>query len=180
MVRPDGAPSVRIRWDELEVEQKIKTPTNFVEWEEQHQAQLAKQRQAEAKFYETEPTPVFHKCDIQWCENMKERTSTYRGKKVYNRFCTRHEELWRKFRARKFTIEQFATITSKTQCDCCGMTFGNAKRNMDHDHSIHPGQKWCAECYRGVLCTRCNNFMAAIDDKEFLAQGQLYADETRK
>lgn len=51
---------------------------------------------------------------------------------------------------------------------CCRATGASKRLAVDHDHKCdtgaHPHQFGCRECVRGLLCSRCNEFLGHIRD----------------
>ncbi len=54
-------------------------------------------------------------------------------------------------------------------CAICKIPIAYNKVQTDHDHATGK--------VRGLLCTRCNSFLAAIDDKEFLEPALEYLEK---
>lgn len=52
-------------------------------------------------------------------------------------------------------------------CEVCGIhrdATHNQTLVLDHDHNCCPGEQTCGRCVRGVLCTKCNVGLGALDD----------------
>jgi hypothetical protein len=72
-------------------------------------------------------------------------------------------------RRHRLNAEWAMRLLTVEACDRCGTRFAtNAKArkatiNVDHDHSCCPGDSSCGLCVRGLLCTRCNTRLGAIE-----------------
>ena len=51
-------------------------------------------------------------------------------------------------------------------CAICHVSFSEKRVSIDHDHKTGRA--------RGLLCARCNNWLAAIEDEKFLASALAY------
>ena len=51
-------------------------------------------------------------------------------------------------------------------CAICDTALEYLKANVDHNHNTGK--------VRGLLCSRCNTFLAALDNKEFFNKAVLY------
>lgn len=71
---------------------------------------------------------------------------------------------------RKIYANQLAG-NQKGLCAICAEPFNN-RINLDHDHDNG--------LIRAALCSRCNTFMAAIDDTVWLAKGVAYREYWRE
>jgi hypothetical protein len=85
--------------------------------------------------------------------------------------------LWAQYR---MTLEEFdARMESQGGgCAICKAPPAKTKRadrlSVDHDHRCCPGVKTCGKCVRGLLCTRCNNALAVLENR---SRSTLYALE---
>lgn len=62
------------------------------------------------------------------------------------------------------------------QCGCaiCGhIEPGGKGWIVDHDHDCCPGEKSCAKCRRGVLCTYCNMVLGNAFDRIEILQSAI-------
>ena len=63
------------------------------------------------------------------------------------------------------------------RCKVCGTTEpGSNYTNfaIDHDHSCCPGvSNSCGQCIRGLLCSRCNTVLGAVDDDTDLLSSMI-------
>lgn len=74
-------------------------------------------------------------------------------------------------------------------CVLCKRATGRGKRRLavDHDHALarehdHPNDVACPDCWRGLLCSRCNDVLAHFRDDPALligAANYLIAPPTR-
>ena len=67
--------------------------------------------------------------------------------------------LWTSYR---LTIEDYICMLDK-QDSKCAICRGEGRLYVDHDHACCPGNTTCGKCVRGLLCTRCNNFVGHIE-----------------
>ena len=59
------------------------------------------------------------------------------------------------------------------RCAVCGQA--DKPLVVDHDHRCCPGRgKACGACVRGLLCYRCNTFLAAVEDPDWVLAAQAY------
>jgi hypothetical protein len=78
-----------------------------------------------------------------------------------NRDKTKVNALWTKYRLRK---DQFDDLlqSQNNKCAICNNTF-NETPNVDHDHSCCKNYRSCGNCVRGLLCSRCNEFLGKYE-----------------
>lgn len=60
--------------------------------------------------------------------------------------------------------------SQKDKCKICGRPQLGYWRRMavDHDHACCPGKKSCGKCIRGIICSYCNNILAALESEQYL------------
>jgi len=89
----------------------------------------------------------------------------------------RMHTLWNCYRLRPADLEEILARQNGT-CAICDQPFRNTlNRHTDHKHGCnHPGKgkHSCKDCVRGILCRRCNTFIAALDDEEWLKRAFAY------
>lgn len=69
------------------------------------------------------------------------------------------------------TTDQLLNWVRLSACDLCGTRLNMGERtsnhaagpNVDHDHNHCRGNRGCAECIRGMLCTRCNTALGGLE-----------------
>lgn len=82
-------------------------------------------------------------------------------------------------------VEQYDLMLREQggHCRLCPRTPEDEGRALavDHDHACCPGRKSCGRCLRGLLCTSCNNRLAAVEnpDEEWIATARAYLAEAR-
>jgi hypothetical protein len=67
-------------------------------------------------------------------------------------------------------------------CYICQRATGKVRAlAVDHDHNVarqrcdHPHDESCSDCWRGLLCSRCNDILAHLrDDPAALRRGLQY------
>lgn len=60
-------------------------------------------------------------------------------------------------------------------CALCGGPAGLRRLSVDHDHSCCTGRTSCGQCFRDLLCDRCNPMLGyAQDDIEILEKAIAY------
>ena len=52
-------------------------------------------------------------------------------------------------------------------------TLGHGTLSVDHDHSCCAGIESCGKCIRGLLCSRCNKVLGAVEDQVTLLQSMV-------
>lgn len=94
----------------------------------------------------------------------------------------------RKARARYKTLHKIGTTLvayaaklkeQDFRCGACGATEPGGSQtyfHQDHDHACCPSGKGCTQCHRGLLCVRCNHYMAVVDDPGWLHALMSYRD----
>jgi len=76
----------------------------------------------------------------------------------------------RVLKAKGLTLEKYQELLKKqdNKCKICGTTTpGGSRINfaIDHDHKCCPDYfNHCGNCFRGLLCTRCNTTLGAVED----------------
>jgi Recombination endonuclease VII len=65
-------------------------------------------------------------------------------------------------------------------CAICGGDNDGKALCIDHDHNCCSGETSCEGCTRGLLCTRCNKKLHAIEDQKFLKAAISYLSQWRK
>lgn len=73
------------------------------------------------------------------------------------------------------TREQYDALL-EAQSGCCAICRAEQRERLavDHDHACCVGPRSCGRCVRGLLCQRCNAFLALIEDAELLASASAY------
>lgn len=68
------------------------------------------------------------------------------------------------------SIEEYEELFRKQdgKCAICGTSENGSKINLDIDHDHLTGK------IRGLLCNRCNRYLVALEDSEFLKNGLEY------
>jgi hypothetical protein len=63
------------------------------------------------------------------------------------------------------TPEQYNILFDKQQgkCSICIKQQPQRKLSVDHDHRCCKGRRSCGKCIRGLLCVRCNTFIAQFE-----------------
>lgn len=81
------------------------------------------------------------------------------------------------------TVEQYDALLAYQggHCYMCPATGKARALAVDHDHAKaraecdHPHEESCPNCWRGLLCSRCNDtFAHARDDEAFFDRGIDY------
>lgn len=74
------------------------------------------------------------------------------------------------------TVDQFNRIRDwqQNKCAICNVSGNVKKLHIDHDHACCNGSKSCGACVRGLLCSKCNVRLSAIEDAEYLKSAQGY------
>lgn len=127
------------------------------------------------KFYIPKP------CILEGCEEEKDLPSYY---------CEKHVELYgckvdgcnkvinpefnellcnnhRKAAARwGWSTEEYIQKKSLSACEICGVKQINLF--IDHNHSCCPSGKGCPNCFRGMLCNKCNSGLGSFKDDPVL------------
>lgn len=71
-----------------------------------------------------------------------------------------------------------ALTRQRGRCDICDTENpgkGRVHFCIDHDHAHCPGLQGCKECFRGLLCNRCNRILGlAYDDPGIFAAAAAY------
>lgn len=84
----------------------------------------------------------------------------------------------------RITEEEYETALEEQDyaCKVCAAPFGDTKTDMphiDHDHSCCPSRRSCGKCFRGLLCSNCNNALGyAKDDPSTLRRLADYLEGT--
>lgn len=112
------------------------------------------------------PATICKLCD-------RKRVKAYAEK---NREKTRARNRSRRFTQHGITEAEYEARLAEQGGGCllCGDTH---RLHIDHDHSHCPGQYGCAECFRSILCSRCNTGLGMFrDDPELLRKAALYTE----
>ncbi len=84
--------------------------------------------------------------------------------------------------ARKgITVDQYyeALEAQGNRCAICGGIDKGKKLAIDHDHACCPGDKACGQCFRGLLCSLCNQGLAHFhDNPNFLRSAADYLESS--
>lgn len=81
------------------------------------------------------------------------------------------------------TVEQYDELLAFQggHCYLCPARGVARKLAVDHDHAVarqlcnHPHEESCERCWRGLLCSRCNDMLAHVrDDAGTLIRAKLY------
>jgi hypothetical protein len=60
-------------------------------------------------------------------------------------------------------------------CAICHKPENGKKLAIDHDHACCPDRKACGECFRGLLCMKCNQGIGLLgDDPSIITNALLY------
>ncbi len=64
------------------------------------------------------------------------------------------------------TATKWLARGAELRCDYCDRLLyrKGSGPQIDHDHACCPGQSSCGKCIRGVLCVRCNTFIAHFEN----------------
>lgn len=62
-------------------------------------------------------------------------------------------------------------------CRLCGTPPKKNRLCVDHDHKCCPGRKACGKCNRGLVCTKCNLHLGAIETPGWLKTALDYLEE---
>ena len=107
------------------------------------------------------------------CEQYLDK-SNFWGGSTYCRPCKEYIGVNANLKNKQLTIESY-TLIEKSQngvCKICGNK--DYKRlSVDHDHACCPGSKTCGKCTRGLLCSRCNKALGALNDDVELLQKMI-------
>lgn len=87
-------------------------------------------------------------------------------------YCVAHSKRWGTFRRRGFTEQKFVELMNIDHCEVCGTRTNFLY--VDHDHTCCGPKTWCTKCVRGIVCPRCNNWLAGLDEKSWLDKAQRY------
>ena len=87
----------------------------------------------------------------------------------YEKGTNEHETLKRSLKWTGLTTYEYEALAA-AGCASCGThepgTRDRSSWGKDHDHSCQfcGGEKGCPQCFRGLLCTRCNTALGMFDD----------------
>ena len=85
----------------------------------------------------------------------------------------------RSLKQKGLTVEEYIEILTKqgNGCKICGAkTPGHQRKNfaVDHDHTCCSDTvTHCGNCFRGLLCTRCNLVLGEVKDNTTLLQKMI-------
>ena len=80
--------------------------------------------------------------------------------------CTReYNRIYNITRNMGITVERYEECLNKQGGTCAICRIPGKRLAMDHDHSCCPGRRACGDCFRGLLCTRCNRALGVIGDR---------------
>ena len=91
----------------------------------------------------------------------------------------RNTRYWAGERARKrrFKDDMMGLVEYVGFCQVCGIDPNVYPQGpqIDHDHtsSCHPGNGYCPECVRGVLCSPCNTALGLAEDSPAILQAMI-------
>lgn len=108
------------------------------------------------------------------CEKYLDRTHFWGNKETYCRECKKYVGINSNLKKKNLTIEAYSELEKSQNgvCKICGNK--DYKRlSVDHDHSCCPGEKTCGNCTRGLLCSRCNKALGAVEDSVELLQKMI-------
>lgn len=84
----------------------------------------------------------------------------------------------------RMTVEQYDELLAFQGgvCYICQRARGVSRRlAVDHDHALararcgHPHEESCEQCWRGLLCSACNDVLGhARDDPQYFSRARLY------
>ena len=60
------------------------------------------------------------------------------------------------------------------RCAICGEPQKTMRLAVDHDHDCCPSKKACDKCRRDLLCTKCNNRLGILEQKEWMEKAHAY------
>jgi hypothetical protein len=70
----------------------------------------------------------------------------------------------RRYERLGLTKEQFFATLDSQGGVCAICKHSDSPLVIDHDHACCPGKNACGECFRGILCTRCNLALGIMED----------------
>lgn len=105
-----------------------------------------------------------NKCSIEICDRIKKSGS--------HKYCQYHYTKWRLYRRRGFSPEQYELVMYTDHCEVCNEPISTPI--IDHDHSHCGVKEWCILCFRGVVCTKCNQLLSNFDRPGVLNAAHKY------
>lgn len=107
-----------------------------------------------------------YKYHTKWNKSLRSKNLR---KKYYKKYYEQGKvRKWKLKQRYNLTLEQYDKMFIKQNgvCAICGVSLEYLKANVDHDHKT--------DKVRGLLCSKCNTFLAALDDKAFLNKAIQY------
>jgi hypothetical protein len=105
--------------------------------------------------------------------HLSNRNNKYPGR-TFCKECFKSTNHIRNVRGHGLTEDQYFQILEEQNYSCkiCKEKESSSKKRLsiDHDHKHCPGERGCAECFRGLLCHKCNTALGGFRDRVDLLQ----------
>jgi hypothetical protein len=97
---------------------------------------------------------------------IRKRTVTYKYAKRVRYRCGAYERDRKRKKLFQISSDQLLKklADQNFRCSICLSTIDLDSCRIDHDHSCCPGRETCGHCVRGVLCSKCNVVLGALED----------------